>query len=333
MKKKILLLGATGSIGRQALEVIKLFPKLFSVVGLSAKNNAALLAQQAQEFSVSKTYLDEKSLIKAVLETDFDILVNALCGEVGVAPTIAACKRGKIIALANKEALVSAGEQIIKLAHKHKAEIRPIDSEHSAIWQALRAGAQKEVQKIILTCSGGPFRDGAIWPLAKLKKATPAQALTHPVWQMGQKISVDSATLMNKALELIEAVRLFDIPPEKIEVVIHPQSVVHSAVEFCDGSVVAQMGMPDMRTAIALALSAPARLPLPFPRFSFFDQKLTFEKVDAKRFPSIEFARRALAKGEKACAALNRANEEAVADFLAEKITLGEIFERVKKTL
>jgi len=347
--KKILLLGSTGSIGRQTLEIIDQFKDQFIITGLAVKNNEELLCKQCQKFKVKtvhifkekitknwknfRLYQGEEGLEQIVHETDFDILVNALVGEVGIKPTIAATKKGKIVALANKESLVAAGEVIMKKVKKYKGEIRPIDSEHSAIWQSLHAGKKSEIDKIILTCSGGPFRDSQKWPLEKLKTVTPHQALKHPNWNMGKKISIDSATLMNKALEVIEAVRLFQLSPQKIEVVLHPESILHSAVRFCDGSIVGQMGKPDMKTAIAYALFYPQRLPLKGEKFSFFNQKLTFKNIDSSRFPSIDFAFKALKKGEQVCKALNKANEKAVEEFLAKKIGFLDIFKKVKQVL
>lgn len=328
--KKVLILGSTGSIGTQTLEVIKSFPQFFSVAGLSANKNEELLKQQAKEFKVDNIHIGEKGLSTFVAKTEYDIVVNALCGEIGISPTVKAIWKRRPIALANKETLVAAGKRIMEEAKGFGVEIRPVDSEHSAIWQALQAGKRQDLKKIILTCSGGPFRN---WSLEQMKNATAEDALKHPSWEMGKKISIDSATLMNKALEVIEAVRLFDLKPEQIEVVIHPESIVHSAVEFVDGSVIAQMGEPDMRTCIAYALSAPDRLPLPFKKFSFFDKKLSFEKVDNKRFPSIDFAFTALEKGEEYCAKMNKANEEAVADFLLGKIGFLDIFDRVRESL
>ena len=326
--KKVLILGSTGSIGTQTLEVIREFPKLFKVVGLTAKQNKKLLSEQCEIFSVQNSHLGEKGLADFVRKNDFDILVNALSGEIGTEPTREAIYKGKIIALANKETLVAHGETIMKEIKKYDATLRPIDSEHSAIWQCLRGEKIKEVKKIILTCSGGPFRSSE-WTMEKLAKVKPKDALAHPNWNMGQKISIDSATLMNKALEVIEAVRLFGISPEQIEVVIHKESIMHSAVEFIDGSIIAQMGVPDMRTAIALALSAPTRLPLSFPKFNIFSSNLSFEKVDIKRFPSIDFAMRALAGGEKLCAKMNKVNEDAVQLFLNNKIGFLDIFKLV----
>ncbi len=353
--KKIIIIGSTGSIGEQTLNFIynNEFFDLYNIVGLSTKTQDALLERQCEYFQVKnahvfekkkaeifqkanpklKTYSGKEGLTQIIEDLDFDILVNAVSGTAGIEPTLTAIKKGKDVALANKESLVSKGIEIMKICKKTGARILPIDSEHSAIWQCLRGENKKEIKKIILTCSGGPFRNGIKWPLEKLAKIKPQEALNHPNWTMGKKISIDSATLMNKALEIIEAARLFEIDPDKIEVVIHPQSMIHSAVQFQDGLIKTQMGTADMRPIIAFALSHPERFKLPFPELELLEIKegLTFEKVDSERFPSIAFARRALKLGEDMCAKLNQANEEAVEDFLAKKIGFLDIFEHIKK--
>lgn len=350
-KTRLLLFGSTGSIGLQTLEVIRLFPEKFEIVGLTVKSSISELEKQVREFGVkSVSILDEKaaeefsqrntgiivfsgeeSLEQMVEETGADLVVMALVGEIGISPTKKAIEKGIDIALATKEVLVAEGEEIMHLAREKNVEIRPIDSEHSAIWQCLRGRKRSEVAKIWLTCSGGPFRDAVKWPIERLKSVTPEEAIAHPNWDMGKKISVDSATLMNKALELIEAVQLFNLSPNQIEVVVHPQSHLHSAVEFRDGSIIGQIGTPDMRIPIAHALFAPENPPLPFPKFDFFGQQWNFEKVDTERFPSLELAREAIQKNK--CAPFNKANEKAVADFLGEDIGFLDIFERVRESL
>lgn len=349
-KKRVLICGSTGSIGSQALAVISAFPELYRVVFLSAGQNLARFREQLkifqpvaaaiadtrvipelqQDFPGIRFYkADEQAQVITSLKGEF--LLLAVTGEQGIPLARAGLHSGKHLLLATKEVIVAAGEEIVTLAAAQKREIRPIDSEHSAIWQALRSGSLKEIRKIWLTCSGGPFLDAQAWPLSRLKMVTPAEAVRHPNWSMGKKISVDSATLMNKALEVIEAVYLFGVSPEQVEVVIHPQSALHSAVEFIDGSIIGQIGTADMRTPIAYALSAPVRHPLPFPAFDFFGQNWGFQKVDNERFPSIDLAQKALRLHR--CAAFNRANEQAVADFLAGKCGFLEIFERVKASL
>jgi 1-deoxy-D-xylulose-5-phosphate reductoisomerase len=356
VKKKLLLLGSTGSIGTQVLEVVRLFPNKFEVVGLSAHSNIDLLLQQAEEFGVKNicitcreqsrlfcekkegsraflisTFFFEEGLIDMIYKINADIAILAVSGGNSVAMAEVILESGKNLALASKEALVCAGEEIMNLVKKTGKQILPLDSEHSAIWQCLRGKKMEDVEKIWLTCSGGPFLDAKKFPLEKLQNITPQQALKHPNWEMGKKISIDSATLMNKALEFIEAVYLFGIPPEKIEVVVHPESLVHSAVEFVDGSIIAQVGTPDMRIPLAHALFYPEISPLPFPKFSFFEKKFTFQKIDEVRFPSLQFAKKALKNGK--CAQMNSANEKAVHDFLNGKICFLDIFKEVEKSI
>ncbi|QQS58999.1 1-deoxy-D-xylulose-5-phosphate reductoisomerase [Candidatus Peregrinibacteria bacterium] len=344
MKKiKVLLLGATGSIGSQTCEVLREFSDQFLLVGASANTNIQKLLRLQEEFSLPRVALfsspeeknsqknilfKEEGLLRLIRETDADMAILATSGPLSPLLAKEIIKSGKHLLLASKEALVEEGEEILLLAKKHKKKIRPIDSEHSAIWQCLRSGQQKEVSRIFLTCSGGPFFDVEKWPKSRFSSVTPQEAVAHPNWSMGQKISVDSATLMNKALELIEAVYLFGVLPEKIEVVVHPESFLHSAVEFCDGSVVGQMGMPDMRIPIAYSLFYPNHPPLLFPKTSFFGKTLTFQKVDEERFPSLIFARDALKK--KRCKVMNQANEQAVLEFISGKISFTDIFERVR---
>lgn len=374
-KKRLLILGSTGSIGTQTLEVVRLFPEKFEVVGISAHSNTKLLLKQVEEFGVKNVcvtgdektspnslfkggesyFSGKKGIVDMIHKTNADIAVLAISGGDSVAIAKAILESGKDLALASKEALVCAGEEIMNLVEKTGKKILPIDSEHSAIWQCLRGrgyfdnsqssvldssdfskrfwASQNDniVEKIWLTCSGGPFLDAEKWPLEKLKNVTPEQALQHPNWDMGKKISIDSATLMNKALEFIEAVYLFNISPEKIEVVVHKESLVHSAVEFVDGSIIAQMGTPDMRIPIAHALFYPEISPLPFPKFSFFNKNFSFQDVDETRFPSLQFAKKALKKNK--CAEMNAANEKAVHNFLNGKIGFLDIFEEVKTSI
>ncbi len=346
-RKRILICGSTGSIGTQTLEIIREHSSDFVVCGLTAEKNQQKLLQQIDCFDPKAVYIQDKKAHQRILSqntgkdfklytnqeelirnTTADIVVMAVVGEAGIPLVRAALETGKDVALATKEVIVAAGKEIQALAQKYNRQILPIDSEHSAIWQSLRAGKKSEVTKIWLTCSGGPFYDPIKWPLKKLQKASVEEALRHPKWEMGKKISIDSATLMNKALEVIEAAFLFDIPEQQIEVVIHPESQLHSAVEFQDGSVIAQIGTADMRTAIAYALYYPERPILAFPKFSFFEQQWNFARVDHTRFPSILFARRALHLGYEA--EFNRANEKAVQAFLDKKITFGEIFTHVE---
>ncbi|OAG27141.1 1-deoxy-D-xylulose-5-phosphate reductoisomerase [Thermodesulfatator autotrophicus] len=352
MVKKIAVLGSTGSIGRSTLEVIEAFPERFQVVALTAGENIELLAKQAEKFkplqvACKNEYLAEKlkpllpegikllhgkeGIMACARHPEVEIVVSALVGSAGLLPTMAAVEAGKTLALANKESLVMAGKLLFKKAQESGARVIPVDSEHSAIFQALHAGRPEDVNQIILTASGGPFRDT---PKEVLSQVTPEQALKHPNWQMGPKITIDSATLMNKGLEVIEAHFLFKIPPEKIKVVIHPQSIVHSLVEFVDGSVIAQLGVPDMRVPIAYALSYPERLPLPFPKLDLVKASpLTFEEPDLEKFPCLALAYEALRLGGTAPAVLNAANEIAVEAFLEGRLRFDLIPVVVQKTL
>ena len=345
--KEIVLLGSTGSIGTQTLEVAKLHN--IKVKALSAGYNANLLAAQAREFSPEYVWIFDEmqySDLKLMLnDTNIkvlcgqealcelaslscDITVNAIVGMAGFTPTLAAINAGNYVALANKETLVVGGELIMKLARDKKRKILPIDSEHSAIFQSLLCSQGNRPKKIILTGSGGPFRGLSS---EQLKHVTKEQALKHPNWNMGAKITIDSATMMNKGLELIEAVWLFDVPQEKIEIVVHPQSILHSAVEFEDGSVIGQLGIPDMRTPIQFALTYPERYASPARALSLTDVgSLTFEKADEKAFPCIDFARTALKKGGNMPCIMNCANEIAVDMFLQDKINFFEIPEKIR---
>ncbi len=340
-KKKVAILGSTGSIGTQALEVIKENPHLFEVTVLTAQNNSLLLAQQCQEFKPEmavignsdkldevKSYLSlsdttvlsgDQALEEVVQNPEIDIVLTALVGYAGLKPTIAAIKAGKDIALANKETLVVAGELIMELAKKHEVEIHPVDSEHSAIYQCLLGESQNPIEKIILTASGGPFRGK---DTQYLETVTKAQALKHPNWEMGAKITIDSATLMNKGLEVIEAKWLFGLKPEQIDVIVHPQSIIHSMVQFEDGSIKAQMGLPDMKLPIVFALSYPQRIKTSFERFNFAQYpELTFEAPDKKTFRNLQLAFDVLEQGGNMPCALNAANEIAVQRFLKNEIS------------
>ncbi len=339
-KRHIAILGSTGSIGTQALQVIKSHPENFVVEVLTAYRNAELLIAQSLEFQPNAVVIgDEKqypavrdalashlikvytgiSALASVVEMDtIDLVLTATVGYAGLLPTIHAIRAGKQIALANKETLVVAGELITALAREKGVNIYPVDSEHSAIFQCLAGEFHNPIEKIILTASGGPFRGKDRDFLQKVAKE---DALKHPNWDMGDKVTIDSATLMNKGLEVIEAKWLFGVKPEHIEVVVHPQSIIHSLVQFRDGSVKAQLGLPDMRLPIQYALGYPERLPSDFPRFSFADYPtLTFEQPDAETFRSLSLAYEALQKGGNMPCILNAANEIAVSEFLKDKI-------------
>jgi len=339
--KSIALLGSTGSIGTQALEVIENNPSYFSVEVLTANNNSKLLISQALKFKPNtvviknkekyeevnnalsslgiKVYCGEESINEIVKSETIDVVLTAMVGYSGLIPTINAIKSGKKIALANKETLVVAGGLITKLAQEYGSDILPVDSEHSAIFQCLTGEQSNPIEKIFLTASGGPFR-GKDFDF--LKSVSKEQALNHPNWVMGNKITIDSASLMNKGLEVIEAKWLFDLKAEQIEVVVHPQSIIHSAVQFYDGSIKAQIGLPDMKLPIQYALGFPKRLNNNFKRFSFFDYPtLTFEKADRKTFKNLDLAYKALEKDGNSPCILNAANEIAVDAFLNDKIS------------
>ena len=326
--KNIVILGATGSIGTQTLDVARRLPDFLRVAGLSAHRNEILLREQSEQFGVSPANLawgDGADLVRLATLPEADLVVVSVAGAVGTAATIAALEAGKDVALATKEVLVAAGEIVTAAAKKTGAKLLPIDSEHSAIFQCLQGQKPEHVQKLWLTASGGPFRD---WPAERIQSATLADALHHPTWpSMGRKITIDSATLMNKALETIEARWLFDVPIEKVGVVVHPQSVIHSLVEMCDGSLLAQLGLPDMRVPIEVALLYPERADFGAPKFDLLGQKtpLTFEVPDETRFPSLSLARRAAAAGGTLPAVMNAANEAAVASFLESRISFPEI--------
>ncbi len=353
--RHIALLGASGSIGRSTLDIIARFPDRYRVVALGGGDNVALLAEQAVRFRPQLLAVREERgaeklrarLRRAGLEipvlagregalavatlAEADLLVAAMVGAVGLEPTYAALRAGKDVALANKESMVMAGRLLNRVAAAGQARILPLDSEHSAIWQALNGEPRGGVAKLILTASGGPFRALSRDEMAGV---TLEQALCHPRWEMGPKITIDSATMMNKALEIIEARWLFEIPPEKIEVVVHPQSIVHSLVEYVDGSLLAQLSLPDMRLPIAYALGAPERLELDLPKLSLAEiGRLDFYPTDEERFPALKLVRRALALGDAGAIAFNAANEVAVERFRARRIGFLEIAETVERVL
>lgn len=344
-QKGLAILGSTGSIGTQALEVLETYPDYFRLEVLTANANAALLVRQAKKFKPNavvivdeqaysevkkelwdediKVYCGEESMSQVLESSEVDIVLTALVGYAGLKPTIAAIRAKKTIALANKETLVVAGELIKQLALENGVSIYPVDSEHSAIFQCLAGEYENPVEKIYLTASGGPFRG---WNADQLQKVTPAQALKHPNWSMGAKITIDSATLMNKGLEVIEAKWLFDLRAEQIDVIVHPQSIIHSLVQFGDGSMKAQMGLPDMKLPIQYALTYPDRFPTDFPRFDFLDYpSLSFEKPDRETFINLNSAYEAMNKRGSAACALNAANEVSVEAFLEEKIGFMDI--------
>ncbi len=340
MARGIAILGSTGSIGTQTLEVVDQHPERFRVVAITAQNSAALLVEQARKYrprlvvignpALYKEVSDgvagtgalvmvgEEGLLKSVAMPEVHTVVTALVGASGLKPTIEAIQAGKDIALANKETLVIAGKLVMDLAKQHKVNVFPIDSEHSAIQQCLMGEDAVGVEKILLTASGGPFRG---FTKEQLEQVTLEQALAHPNWVMGRKITIDSATLMNKGLEVIEARWLFGVEADRIEVVVHPQSIIHSMVQFNDGSIKAQLGLPDMRLPIQFALTYPERAPNTFPRTNFFELKdLTFQKPDLEAFPCLALAFKAIAMGGNAPCILNAANEIAVEAFLNRSI-------------
>ena len=350
--KKICILGSTGSIGTQTLQVIAEHPDLFEAYVLTANTRADLLIQQAKQYQpccvviadeskydyVREALADEPvqvyagadALCQVVQMEPIDIVLTALVGFSGLRPTISAIKAGKPIALANKETLVVAGELITQLCLEHKVSLLPVDSEHSAIFQSLM-GEMSPIEKIILTASGGPFRT---FTLDQLRNVTPAQALKHPNWDMGAKITIDSASMMNKGFEVIEARWLFDVTPEKIQVVVHPQSILHSAVQFEDGAVKGQLGAPDMRVPIQLALSYPERLKSSFPRIDWWNLKdLTFEKPDPEKFRCLQMAYEAIRMGGNAACIVNAANEVVNLAFRQERCGFLQMADIIEQTL
>ena len=352
-KRRIAILGSTGSIGRQALDVISQHRDFFEVELLTANNSSDLLIRQAIEFNANavvicneskyaevsealephyiKVFAGMKSVCDLVSGDNIDIVLTSMVGFSGLESTISAVKAGKTIALANKETLVAAGQLVMDLAAKHRARILPVDSEHSAIFQCLMGSAGAEIEKIHLTASGGPFRT---WNREDIAAATPAQALKHPNWSMGSKITIDSATMMNKGLEIIEARWLFGTPGDKINVVVHPESIIHSMVEYADGSVIAQMGHPDMREAIQFAFSYPYRLPLDNRKLNFAELgSMSFFAPDFEKFPGLRLAYKALEKGGNMACIMNAANEAAVAAYLKERIGFYEITDIVERCM
>ena len=353
MRRRIAILGSTGSIGRQALDVVRQHPDLFEVDTLTANNNVELLARQAAEFDANnavicnearydelasalagtsvKTFSGTDSVCALVSGGNVDIVLAAMVGFSGLLPTIAAVKAGKIIALANKETLVAAGALVMSLAQEHHAPILPVDSEHSAIFQCLLAAQGNAVERLHLTASGGPFRQ---WSRERIAAATAEDALKHPNWNMGAKITIDSATMMNKGFEVIEARWLFDMGADRINVVVHPESIIHSMVEFEDGAVLAQLGHPDMREPIQFALGFPERHPLNNRKLDFATLgRLSFEKPDLERFPALALAFEALRRGGNIPCALNAANEAAVAAYLAGRLSFYGISDIVRECI
>ncbi len=352
-KKGIAILGSTGSIGTQALDVVKSHPNLFDVIVLSAENNSKMLIEQAKQFKPDsvvignenkyqevsdalinepiKVYAGKDALAQIVEHSDVEIVLTAMVGYAGLLPTINAIKAGKNIALANKETLVIAGELITKLAIENKVGIFPVDSEHSAIFQCLVGEFHNKIEKIYLTASGGPFRN---FSKKEIENVSPEQALKHPTWNMGAKITIDSASLMNKGLEVIEAKWLFDLNYKQIDVIVHPQSIIHSIVQFIDGSMKAQMGLPDMKLPIQYALAFPNRIKSDFPRFNFLDYpNLGFEPVDFDKFRNLAIAYEVLRKGGNAPCVMNAANEVVVDAFLKREIGFIEMSSVIEKTI
>ncbi len=351
--KQIAILGSTGSIGTQTLDVVRQHPDAFSVYALSANRSVDLLIQQALEFNpavvciADKRYYQplrdalsdlpirvmagEEAIAEMVTMPAIDVVVAAMVGYAGLLPTMQAIRAKKTIALANKETLVVAGEIICRLAQRYKVPILPVDSEHSAIFQSLVGEEVQSIEKLLLTASGGPFRT---FTYEQMQHVTAAQALKHPNWEMGAKITIDSASMMNKGFEVIEARWLFDIPVEKIQVLVHPQSVVHSAVQFVDGSVKAQLGTPDMRMPIQYALTYPHRWPSDVPRLDLFStNQLTFEEPDMQRFPNLRLAYEAMEKGGNMPCILNAANEVVNLAFREEKCGFLQMSDVIAKTM
>jgi len=352
-KRRLAILGSTGSIGKQALDVVKQHPNLFQVELLTANNSTELLIKQAIEFDANavvicnkekyqevadalqprgiKVFAGMDSVCDLVAGDNIDIVLTAMVGFSGLSSTVEAIKAGKAIALANKETLVAAGSIVMSLAKKHNVPILPVDSEHSAIFQCLQGAHGAAIERIHLTASGGPFRT---WPKDRIAAATRAEALRHPNWNMGSKITIDSATMMNKGLEVIEAKWLFGVEPSMINVVVHPESIIHSMVEYADGAVIAQMGHPDMREPILYALGYPARLTLNNKKLDFASLgHLSFQAPDFDRFPSLALAYDAIARGGNMPCVMNAANEIAVAAFLNDRLGFYEIASVVENTM
>ncbi|MBT1164505.1 1-deoxy-D-xylulose-5-phosphate reductoisomerase [Bifidobacterium felsineum] len=353
--RNVVLLGSTGSIGTQGLDVIKRHPERFTVTGLAAGGaHIELLAQQAAQFHVPQVAVFDASKVKALEEaliqagapqtqvgggpeavialaaSGADVVLNGITGSIGLEPSIAALQAGSQLALANKESVVAGGHLLFG-SQVRDNQINPVDSEHSAIWQSLRSGTHAEVSKLVVTASGGPFRG---WKRTDMQHITPEQALHHPTWNMGPVVTINSSTLMNKGLEVIEASRLFDIPPERIDVTVHPQSIVHSMVEFVDGATISQASPPDMRLPIALGLSAPDRMDHVAAACDWTKAATwTFEPLDNEAFPAVQLARHCLAASEKHTAVLNAANEQAVHAFLDHRLPYLGIVDTVKEVL
>ena len=353
MKKKIAILGSTGSIGTQTLEVVAAYPERYEVYALCAHRSIDKLIQQARTFHPEVVCIADETLYPALCEAlsdmeikvwagedaiaqmvtmpSIDVVVAAMVGYAGLRPTIEAIKSGKTIALANKETLVVAGEIICALAQQYHAPILPVDSEHSAIFQSLVGEDHSEIEKILLTASGGPFRT---YTLEQMRQVTAAEALRHPNWDMGAKITIDSSTMMNKGFEVIEAKWLFGVPVDKIEVLVHPQSIVHSAVQFTDGAIKAQLGAPDMRLPIQYALSFPERLASDFPRVDWTQMtNLTFEQPDLQRFPNLQLAYEAMRKGGTTPCVLNAANEVVNLAFRQDRCGFLQMSEIIAETM
>lgn len=351
-KRRVTVLGATGSVGQNTLDLIRRAPDRFQVVGLTAHRNVELLARLALEFKAEvATIADERLYVNlkdalagsdcqatagedaviALAAHPADYVMAAIVGAVGLKPVLSAVRTGGCVAFANKECLVSAGHLMMREVARHGTTLLPVDSEHNAIFQVFESHNRDSIRRLILTASGGPFRQ---WTREAMAVATPAQAVAHPNWDMGAKISVDSASMMNKGLELIEAHYLFEMPEERIEIVVHPQSVIHSMVEYADGSVLAQLGSPDMRTPIAHTLAWPARMDSPSARLDFAaTNRLDFEPPDVTRFPALRLARDALIAGPSAPCILNAANEVAVEAFLNGRMRFCDIAETVERVL
>jgi 1-deoxy-D-xylulose-5-phosphate reductoisomerase len=352
LEKHIALIGSTGSIGTQALEVIKAHPERFRVTALTAGSNIDLMEKQISEFkpkiavmatkelanrlqtrvsSHTKIYYGSAGIENAVSEKTTDTVLNALVGSRGLIPTCLAIENGKNIALANKESLVSGGALVMRLVKEHAVSLIPVDSEHSAVFQCLNGEAERQVRKIVLTASGGPFLN---WDMESIRNSDVNDALKHPNWTMGQKITVDSATMMNKGLEIIEAAWLFGLSPEQIDVVVHPQSIIHSMVEFCDTSVIAQLGLPDMKVPIQYALTYPDRISNQLKSLSL-DKigQLTFQLPDQVRFPCLRLAKEALKIGKTMPCVLNAANDILVERYLRRKISFYELSEQIENLM
>ena len=352
-KRQLAILGSTGSIGTQALEVVSEHSDLFEVYALTANNQVDLLINQARKYMPEvvvianerkypelkealedlpiKVWAGADAIAQMVQSEPIDMVLTAMVGYSGLRPTISAIKAGKAIALANKETLVVAGELIMKLAAEHKVPILPVDSEHSAIFQCLTGAYDNPIEKILLTASGGPFRRKTLEELATVTKA---QALRHPNWTMGAKITIDSASMMNKGFEMIEAKWLFDVTPDQVQVVVHPQSVIHSMVQFEDGAVIAQLGIPDMKLPIAYAFSFPTRMRSMAPRLDFNQYStLTFEEPDMERFRNLAFAFEAARQGGNMPCILNAANEVVVAAFLQDRIGFLQMSDVIEQTM